>query len=269
MPEDQAIAPTRAGTFTQHRVGHAGTAGKVRLGEELPIFCEKCGYLLHGSPQVRCQHCDILQFHCPECGHHQPINTLRPAAQRILGRLRAYGLGFVVFFKINFFLWLLFAWVAMGHEWSYTYDYRALQRVTVSGGGSYSAPTVAQMTLNLENILAFSLFAVPFAMVSRMLLLRWQRGWLIGLVLGAAVCIMVVLGALWRQWEREIPFGPFGHDFVCILALTMACCMAGGGLIWPLWCGLVHLFLPKGTAAALLDWQRSLATGKAEALVRE
>src|SRR4051812_1115331 len=66
---------------------------KVRLGEELPIFCEKCGYSLHGLPQGRCERCTILQFHCPECGHHQPINTLRPAAQRMLGRIRAFALG--------------------------------------------------------------------------------------------------------------------------------------------------------------------------------
>ena len=184
MPEAQN---NDAGTFTEHRVGHAGTAGKLRLGEELPVFCENCGYLLHGSPQVRCDHCQILQFRCPECGHHQPINTLRPAAQRILGRLRAYGLGFVVFFKINFFLWLLFAWVAMGYEWSYRYDYRQMVSLrTLAGGGSYSAPTQLHMTLTPDVVLAFSLFALPFAMVSRMLLLRWQRGWLMGLILGAA-----------------------------------------------------------------------------------
>src|SRR5215510_1699223 len=81
-----------------------------RLGEELPIFCERCGYSLLGLPQSRCADCKILHFHCPECGHRQPINTLRPAAQRIIGRLRALWLCLVMFFKLNFFGWLLFAW---------------------------------------------------------------------------------------------------------------------------------------------------------------
>src|SRR3954470_7637331 len=93
-----------------------------RLGEELPVFCERCGYSLHGLAQTRCEHCTILQFHCPECGHHQPINTLRPAAQTLIGRLRGALLVLVVLFKLNLFGWLLFAWVAMGVEWTWVYD---------------------------------------------------------------------------------------------------------------------------------------------------
>src|SRR4051812_43411991 len=65
---------------------------KIRWGEELPIFCEACGYSLNGLGQNRCGECDVLHFACPECNHHQPINTLRPAFQRTLGRLRALGL---------------------------------------------------------------------------------------------------------------------------------------------------------------------------------
>src|SRR5688572_14362912 len=80
-----------------------GGRERVKLGEELPIFCERCGYALHGLPQARCDKCAILHFSCPECGHRQPINTLRPAAQRILGRVRAFVLGLWVFFKLNFF----------------------------------------------------------------------------------------------------------------------------------------------------------------------
>src|SRR5438067_910447 len=108
-------------TDTLDRVAKAPLAKAVALGEELPIFCETCGYSLHGLAQTRCEHCNILHFVCPECGHHQPINTLRPAAQRILGRMRAWVLGFMVFFRLNFFGWLLFAWFMMGAEWSYKY----------------------------------------------------------------------------------------------------------------------------------------------------
>jgi hypothetical protein len=30
-------------------------------------------------------------------------------------------------------------------------------------------------------------------------------------------------------------------------------------IVWPVWLALTHLFLPAKTAAALLDWQRSLS----------
>src|SRR5437763_3949653 len=95
----------RAAPDASRPAGAALPTRKIPLGEELPIFCERCGYALHGLPQTVCSACSIRQFHCPECGHHQPINTLRPAAQKLLGRLRALGLGLLVFFKIMFFGW--------------------------------------------------------------------------------------------------------------------------------------------------------------------
>src|SRR5438105_1496725 len=114
---------------------------RTPLGEELPIFCERCGYSLYGLPQNRCENCTILQFHCPECGHHQPINTLRPAAQLILGRVRGAWLVIVILFKLNFFFWTLFGWAAMGHEWSYQYDWQAYnaQRIAVAATTNPSA----------------------------------------------------------------------------------------------------------------------------------
>src|SRR5215203_2900570 len=97
-------------------------ASIAKLGEELPIFGERCGYSLHGLPQATCQHCTILQFHCPECGHHQPINTLRPAVQNMLGRVRAVALVGSVVLKLAFFGLLLFAWCGMGAAWMYRYS---------------------------------------------------------------------------------------------------------------------------------------------------
>src|SRR5437762_247847 len=97
----------------------------IKLGEELPVFCERCGYSLHGLEQTRCEHCTLLQFHCPECGHHQPINTLRPAAQVLLGRIRGGWLAVVILFKLVLFGSLMMAWFAMGAGWSYTYDWNA------------------------------------------------------------------------------------------------------------------------------------------------
>src|SRR4051812_27244146 len=81
----------------------SGPPTKPRLGEELPVFCERCGYSLHALPQQRCEHCAILQFTCPECGHHQPINTLRPAFQLFLGRIRATWMVVSVMLRLMFF----------------------------------------------------------------------------------------------------------------------------------------------------------------------
>src|SRR5947208_322948 len=115
-----------------------GPIHSQKLGEELPIFCERCGYSLNGLPQSRCADCKILHFHCPECGHRQPINTLRPAAQRILGRLRALWLCFAVLFKLNFFGWLLFAWVAMGVEWWYQWYYHGHRTVRMGRSATHT-----------------------------------------------------------------------------------------------------------------------------------
>src|SRR4051812_49317561 len=107
------------------QIGHPDEKVKSpmpRLGEELPVFCERCGYSLHGLQQTTCEHCTIRQFHCPECGHHQPINTLRPAVQHVLGRLRAMALVAAVVLKIGFFALMLFAWTGMGGAWSYKHN---------------------------------------------------------------------------------------------------------------------------------------------------
>src|SRR5437667_11440957 len=118
---------------------------RTPLGEELPIFCERCGYSLYGLPQNRCEQCTILQFHCPECGHHQPINTLRPAAQTVLGRVRGAWLVLVILFKLNFFIWPLLGWFGMGATWSYMYDWDAyrVQQVQMAQAAQVQAAAVA------------------------------------------------------------------------------------------------------------------------------
>jgi hypothetical protein len=238
-----------------------------RLGEELPIFCERCGYSLNGLPQGRCADCKILHFHCPECGHRQPINTLRPAVQRILGRLRALWLCFAVLFKLNFFGWLLFAWVAMGVEWSYRWDYHGNRTITRVGpsGGSRTVPqyTLRPRELDLESLAAFGCFGLAFGLVGRMLLLRWRRGYLIGLVLGGLVIAAVLIGARFRQWDLRYQggaqTGPFTWDLLAVTLEGAAMVVIGAWIAWPIWMVLVKLFLPTRTSNALLEWQKSLA----------
>ena len=145
---------------------------RVKLGEELPIFCERCGYSLYGLPQSRCERCGILHFVCPECAHHQPINTIRPAFQRILGRLRAFALLMVVLVKLNIFFWCLFGWGAFGYEWSYAYQYRPVRVTTAAGAvvNTYrQTPFVPrrfdEVFEDEEVLVGMSLFAVGFGVV--------------------------------------------------------------------------------------------------------
>jgi hypothetical protein len=232
------------------------TPAAAKLGEELPIFCERCGYSLHGLPQGRCEACTLLHFVCPECSHRQPINTLRPAFQRMLGRVRAAFLVAVVFFKINWFGWLLFAWFAMGAEWSYSYNYRS------SAGG----PRLQPRLIDMESMLAFALFGLPFGLVSRMLLLRWRRGIVIGAVLAALVVAASHTGAIFRG---HIDFSgtpePLSADFYYLLVIAAASIILGASVAWPIWTVLVRAFLPSAPGKALLDWQRSLSVRTASA----
>ena len=238
-----------------------------KLGEELPIFCERCGYSLLGLPQRRCADCKILHFHCPECGHHQPINTLRPAAQRIIGRLRALWLCVVVFFKLNFFGWLLFAWVAMGVEWSYRWNYHG-NRTVVSGrsGATRISPqyTAVVRELDLESMAAFGCFGLGFGLVGRMLLLRWRRGYLVGLVLAGLMFIAVMAGARFRQLDLNSKDSPYTWDLVSVALTGASVIVIGGWIVFPIWMLLARLFLPARTATALLEWQKGMSKSVAK-----
>jgi hypothetical protein len=222
----------------------------VPLGEELPIFCERCGYSLNGLPQIRCGACEVLHFACPECNHHQPINTLRPAAQRIIGRMRAIGLTLIMLVKINFFGWCLFAWGALGTEISYRYDYR---------GGNFPRALVP-VEYQTEIALAVFCFALGFGLVGRMLLLRRRSGAYVGLCIAALVVLALTTGAYLRQLDVSTASPPpWGGGFVmfCLTAFVGVC--VGSTIVWGIWLALVHAFLPKRAANALLEWQRAMS----------
>ena len=220
-----------------------------RLGEELPIFCERCGYSLNGLIQIRCERCDVLHFACPECNHHQPINTLRPAVQRVLGRLRVLGLAWIAFVKINYFFWPLFAWGALGTEIPYRYSY-----------SPNMGSTRMQAVFETEGGVIIFLFSMAFAMIGRMLLLRWRRGVLIGLVIGGLVALAMEIGANLRYWEDNSPLPrPESGGFILYLICGFIGSVAGAACAWGVWMSLVTAFLPKRAAAALLDYQRGMS----------
>jgi hypothetical protein len=226
-----------------------GATDRTRLGEELPIFCERCGYSLHGLQQNRCEACNVLHFACPECGHHQPINTLRPAFQRLLGRMRAGGLVLIMLFKVNFFFWALFAWAAFGAELAYVYRWYG------NGRSEYGTATY-----EFEVVVAVFLFGAAFGASGRMLLLRWNRGVLVGLTLGILVVVAMIIGAHLEQFWRSgrIP-SPITVDFCMYLFWVIVGAALGGWIVWGIWVALVQLFLPKRAGLALLEWQRAMS----------
>jgi hypothetical protein len=222
----------------------------VRLGEELPVFCERCGYSLHGLQAIRCAHCDILQFACPECGYHQPINTLRPAAQRFIGRIRAIALVGIVFFKLNFFGWAMVAWFAMGVNWIYRY-------------GDNDGLVIRH--LDLEMLLSFIALAVPYGTIGRMLVLRWRHGVRVGLVLALLQLIAISLGAFlnavgyWRYGAEALRRST---DFWLIIAWTCGTTVVAATAVWPIWAAMVWALLPRDAGRALLEWQTSGAADR-------
>ena len=264
--DNGSVATTTATTTTVSRADSIRTGGRdapplraprIPLGAELPLFCERCGYSLNALPQVRCDHCAVLQFHCPECGHHQPINTLRPAMQRTLGRLRAFSVGAIAFVKLNWFGWNLFFWVIMGYAWAYTYNWRT--------------SAMEPLWPTFESVVMFTIYGTVIGFFSRLMLLRWRSGALIGVVIGALFCLALVCGFQWRLSNQVLysrgggsgavfqpdPIMTAGRSIMTVLTFTVMVLSAWAA--WPVWVGFVRVVMPERAGGALLEWQRSLA----------
>src|SRR5690554_158197 len=99
-----------------------------------------------------------------------------------------------------------------------------------------------------------------------MLLLRWRSGSVVGGILGGLVADMMLFGTTYMAWQRDIDYSPYSPGFLSLCILTGLCVCAGAAVVWVIWTALAHLFLPPRTAAALLDWQRSLATPRVSGL---
>lgn len=216
------------------------------LTSELPIFCERCGYSLHGLKQQVCEQCAIRHFACPECGHHQPINTLRPVFQKLLGRVSGVVLAGVVMFKVGLFVLMLIAWFAMGVEWAYS------RRWTP---GPMGGITVGQLEWRWEAMVSFGLLALAYGIVARLQLLRWRNAVVVGVVLAWLAAGAAAAGAWIDQLDRGYQVSPWGEPFMAALLLTFLLTLAGAIIASPIWTGLVRLFLPRATADRLLRWQ--------------
>lgn len=230
----------------------------TRLGEELPLFCEKCGYNLNGLSQIICGHCSIRHFHCPECGHHQPINTLRPAFQHLLGRLRAAWLILLMLWKIAFFGAAMVVFGVLGGEWLYRYDYR---QAMVAGGAALNQSVIRIREVDFESLVIFAIFAFCYGVIGRMMLLRWRRGVIVGFVLGILAGLAMIVGAELNRrglgyYGAEYP-SPYTSSLITMLVNVLFWTMIAAGLVWPIWVGLVKAFLPARIGESLLAWQRA------------
>jgi hypothetical protein len=154
---------------------------------------------------------------------------------------------------------------------SYQREYDRTRTVVV--GGQTRQVAVARwrpIRINLEILLAVTLFAAAFGAVERMILLRWRRSYVVGAILGLLVAGALALGAhLNRIFENEpdIP-SPFAFDFLMLMAWAFAAVLLSATLVWPVWALLVKAFLPRNAATALLSWQRE-GWKPATALARE
>jgi hypothetical protein len=118
--------------------------------------------------------------------------------------------------------------------------------------------------LTWDAALAFAIFGLSWGIFARMLLLRWPRGWKVGLVLALLAGIAIWLGVALRRTDlsdaEQARHGwPFHAAFIQMNLLGLGCIVLGASIAWGTWVMLVKAFLPKRTADALLEWQRSLS----------
>ena len=230
----------------------------VRLGEELPIFCERCGYSLHGLPQVRCGACDVLHFACPECNHHQPINTLRPAFQRMLGRLRVVR-----------------RWrsscsrrstsssgrCSAGARWD-----RRSPTATTTPGPRRRATLRPPRGLQIEGGLIIFMFALGFGMVAphapAPLAARRAGGpgdRRPGRTGDLRRRVPPVPASCCNTRPPSTVPAPRARPCSPTCSAASPAPWPARAIVWGIWLSFVHVFLPKRAAHSLLEWQRAMS----------
>ena len=123
------------------------------------------------------------------------------------------------------------------------------------------------LSISLEAVLAFAIYGFVIGFFSRLMLLRWRSGALVGVVLGALFAMMLVIGFNWRVSNRQY-YGGNGFPFTDavltpgrLLATFLTFCFIAGSALaaWPLWVGFVRVAMPERAGNALLEWQRGLS----------
>lgn len=233
--------------------------------ETWPLFCERCGHTLVGLPHARCGGCGILHFACPECGGRQPLNTVRPAAQRIAARVRSFFLMGTLLLRVGLLLAAFASAMALGYEASY--EYRSLTNVRSrpqpmpQPGWTYGyGPRPFRWD---EGEVAGVVFAAAVGLAGRMMLLRFRAGWLPALGLAIWVVGGVALGTHMRAQLLDgratanmMVVPPWADSWFERAAWIAGTTWVAAMLAWPLWVGMVRLFLVPRLADPLLSWMR-------------
>jgi hypothetical protein len=164
-----------------------------------------------------------------------------------------------VIMKLAFFAFLCFAWAAMGAEWSYQYHSVPQTQAPAAGRRTYYYE-MRPSPLSYEMFLGFGLLGFAYGAVSRMLLLRWRRGYFVGVSLSILVFAAVCVGSWLQYIDRRDNVGnipPLPGNMLTAAVFGCGWVILGAIFVWPIWHGLVTVFLPKRAATALLDWQRA------------
>jgi len=180
---------------------------------------------------------------------------------------------FVVLFKLNLIGWTLFGWVVAGHDGAYHFQWLQDQ---LKQNQSPKAQNInayidwwTMRGLELDTVLPLGIGALAFGMVCRMALLRWKRGWIVGVVLASLVMAALTLGVWIRGWDDDtIDVAPIIRMFVWLMGYIFLVVLLGASIVWPIWVLIVRAFLPRRLSDRLLDWQCSLSERDAAAVAR-
>jgi hypothetical protein len=213
-----------------------------KIDPDLPLFCEKCGYMLIGLAPVQCHCCQMQYFRCPWCGNQQPLNTLRPALQQAIASVRGTGMVLLVQVKLSIVFFLLCAWGDFTARWALPYSY------------PYTG------VFDLNELFAVCFNAVLTGLAGRLLLLWWRNSLRVGLVWGAVVVLAMVFGVIFRLMEvarfQLVVHAPWTFEFVKYLVVMWGLMLLGALAGRRLWRLGVRLFLPSAASRSLLEWYR-------------
>jgi hypothetical protein len=228
----------------------------------MPIFCRRCGCVLHGMEVVTCEKCALPHFHCPQCGNDELAHTLRPAVAPIANRAAAAGLALWVGCKILFFVWCFLASWAMALKLSYipARDASVISQLRWQNIYHYEP-----LEINLAVMLACGIFGFVFGALGRLLLLGWRNGVWVGLTLALLLDGVLVWGAMTRLMliHRRLSSGQdptlltarWSNGMLLTLLWTDAIVIVGASIARPAFLGMIRLLTPKRWSQAILHWE--------------
>jgi len=242
----------------------------IKLGEEMPIFCRRCGAVLHGMEVVACEKCALPHFHCPQCGNDELVHTLRPAVAPVANRAALAGLTLWVGCKILFFLWFFFVCWALSLKLSYRLVRTASFSTHLHWQDMYH---YQPLEINLGVMLACGICGFLFGGVGRLLLLGWRKGIYVGLTLALLLDGVLIWGAMTRLMmlvHREHPDLQHAADTVALTARwsngmlvtllwTSAMVILAASIARPVALGMVRLMTPRRWSQAILRWESAWA----------